>query len=301
MAAWLDSLRRTRERIASFFSAAAPESPGDTPPDPTTLEDLRDILVTADIPLRLADELVAEIDRAAKRRESPRQAAARFLADALAPPKDALPADWASLPTPAVILLLGINGAGKTTTAAKLALQARNAGRRPLLGAADTYRAAGSVQLKLWADRLGIPAVVGETGADAAATAYDALAATLARGLDTLVLDTAGRMHTRAPLMQELPKLVAALRKQLPAAPHRTWLVLDAMLGQNALSQARLFTQTVPLDGVVVTKLDGSSKAGFLFAVRRELGLPILYAGLGEQAEDLVPFDPAAFVQALLA
>lgn len=300
MAGWLDGLRRTRDRFSGILKEAFASGETAGEPDETTLEDLHDLLITADLPPLLAERLVQEIQHAAKRHESPRQAAKRILTAELAPPENALPADWATLPAPGVILLVGINGSGKTTTAAKLAHHAKAAGRRPLLGAADTYRAAGSHQLRLWAEKLDIPAVIGETGADAAAVAFDSLKATIARGCDTLILDTAGRMHTREPLMKELPKLRSALAKQCPEAPHRTWLVLDAMLGQNALSQARQFHQTTPLDGVIVTKLDGSSKAGFLFAIKREMNLPILYAGLGESAEDLTPFSADAFVDALL-
>ena len=221
----------------------------------------------------------------------------RVLTAALAPLP---PLDWAGLPAPAVVLLAGINGSGKTTTAAKLAHLARRAGRTPLLGAADTFRAAGSHQLQLWAERLGCEAVIGATGGDAAAVAYDAIDAAIARKCDLVLVDTAGRMHTREPLMRELQKVRTAMGKRLPGAPHHTWLVLDAMLGQNAVVQARQFHEMTPLSGVIVTKLDGSSKAGFLFAVRQELNLPVLFAGLGEGLDDLVPFDAPTFVNALL-
>jgi fused signal recognition particle receptor len=193
-----------------------------------------------------------------------------------------------------------VNGSGKTTTTAKLAHHAAAAGARPLLAAADTFRAAGSEQLRVWGARVGCDVVGGASGADAAAVAYDALAAAKARGNDVLLVDTAGRMHTKGPLMQELRKVSRSLGKGLPGAPHHTWMVLDATIGQNALHQAREFHAAVPLTGVVVAKLDGSSKAGFVFGVSRELGVPILFAGLGEQAGDLVPFEAAAFVDALL-
>jgi fused signal recognition particle receptor len=208
--------------------------------------------------------------------------------------------DWSALPVPAVLLLVGINGSGKTTTAAKLAHQALRAGRKPLLGAADTFRAAGSHQLKVWADRIGCEAVIGATGGDAAAVAYDAIDAALARQCDTVIVDTAGRMHTREPLMRELQKIRAAMDKRLPGAPQHTWVVLDAMLGQNAVVQARQFHEITPLTGAVVTKLDGSSKGGFLFAIRQELEIPVYFAGLGEGADDLAPFDPESFVAAML-
>ena len=287
---WLDALRRTRERVKEIFTG------GPTAFDEAAREAYLDELIATDLPPRLAKKLLDTIVSTSRGRDA-RSAAKEVLARALGEKADF---SWEALPKPAAILLVGINGAGKTTSAAKLANAARAAGRKPLLGAADTYRAAGSEQLRRWGERLGIPTVVGQTGGDAAATAFDAWTATVARGLDTLVLDTAGRMHTRGELMAELPKMRAALAKRDPAAPHATWLVLDAMLGQNALSQARAFDKTAGVTGVVVTKLDGSGKAGFLFAVRETLGLPILFAGLGEGENDLAPFDPDAFLEAYL-
>jgi fused signal recognition particle receptor len=197
-------------------------------------------------------------------------------------------------------MVAGVNGAGKTTTCAKLAHRVQAAGLKPLLAAADTFRAAGADQLKLWAQRLDVDVVAGVQGADAAAVAYDGLDAAMARGSDVLILDTAGRMHTKAPLIEELRKTCRALAKCMPDAPHERWLVLDASMGQNALVQARVFHEAIDLTGVIVAKLDGSSKAGFLFAVQRELGVPILFAGLGEGQDDLIPFDPEAYVEALL-
>ncbi len=293
MGSWFQSLRKTRERFSGALKGlfSAPQ------PDEATAEELADLLVMADVPLRLVQSLSQELHAAASRRESLTATFRRVLVEALG--QNPAP-EWAALPAPTVALLVGINGSGKTTTAAKLAHMALRAGRKPLLGAADTFRAAGSHQLKLWADKLGCESVVGATGGDAAAVAYDAVDAALARQCDIVLVDTAGRMHTKEPLMRELQKVRAAMDKRLPGAPHHTWVVLDAMLGQNAVIQARQFHEMTPLTGAIVTKLDGSSKAGFLFAVRQELDLPILYAGLGEGADDLVPFDPATFVDALL-
>lgn len=293
MGSWFDGLRKTRER----FSGALKDLFVSPKPDEATAEELADRLITADVPMRLVQTLSRELEKSASRKEPLEATLRRVLVDALGQNP---PLDWATLPSPSVVLLVGINGSGKTTTAAKLAHMALRAGRKPLLGAADTFRAAGSHQLKLWADRIGCESVIGATGGDAAAVAYDAIDAALARRCDTVLVDTAGRMHTREPLMRELQKVRTAMDKRLPGAPHHTWVVLDAMLGQNAVIQARQFHEMTPLTGAIVTKLDGSSKAGFLFAVRQELGLPILYAGLGEGAEDLVPFDPAPFVDALL-
>ena len=290
---WLSGLRKTRER----FSDALKNLLGSSKPDDASVDELADLLISADVPIRLVESLSRELERSASRGEPIRNTLRRILVEALG---ETQRIDWSSLPNPSVVLLVGINGSGKTTTAAKLAHMAISAGRKPLLGAADTFRAAGSHQLKIWADRLGCEAVVGATGGDAAAVAFDAIDAAIARRCDTIIVDTAGRMHTREPLMRELQKVRAAMDKRLPGAPHQTWVVLDAMLGQNAVVQARQFHEITPLTGVVATKLDGSSKGGFLFAVRQELGLPILFAGLGEGQNDLVPFDPASLVDALL-
>ena len=293
MGSWFQSLRKTRERFSDALKGMFTLSQ----PDGATAEELADLLITADVPLRLVQTLSQELEKAASRREPLRETFRRVLVAALGR-NPAL--EWTALPDPGVILLVGINGSGKTTTAAKLARMALRAGRKPLLGATDTFRAAGSHQLKIWADRIGCEAVIGAPGGDAAAVAYDALDAAVARDCDTVIVDTAGRMHTKEPLMRELLKIRTALDKRLPGAPHQTWVVLDAMLGQNAVVQARQFHEMTPLTGAIATKLDGSSKGGFLFAVRQELDLPIIYAGLGEGMDDLVPFDADVFVNALL-
>ncbi|MDR0993429.1 MAG: signal recognition particle-docking protein FtsY [Verrucomicrobiota bacterium] len=293
MSSWFDSLKKTRSR----FSSAWKELFSSPRLDLATVEELTDLLITADVPLRLVEELSRKLEQAASRHEAPTDAFRRVLIQALG---KAPVLDWASLPLPAALLLVGINGSGKTTTAAKLARLAQQAGRKPLLGAADTFRAAGAHQLKIWADKIHCDAVVGATGGDAAAVAYDAIDAAIARRCDTVIVDTAGRMHTREPLMRELQKVHLAMGKRLPGAPHHTWVVLDAMLGQNAVIQARQFNEMTPLTGAVITKLDGSSKAGFLFAIRQELDIPIYFVGLGEGEEDLAPFEPESFVDALL-
>jgi fused signal recognition particle receptor len=200
---------------------------------------------------------------------------------------------------PTVISIVGVNGTGKTTTAAKLAHLTRSRGQTVLLAACDTFRAAAIEQLKLWGQRLKVEVVAGAYGADAAAVAHDAVVAAQARNADYLFVDTAGRLHTKHNLMQELQKVHRVMGKQLAGAPHEVLLVLDASTGMNALNQAREFNKAVPLSGLVVTKLDGTSKGGMVVAVQRELGLPVKFIGLGEQPDDLQPFDPKNFARAL--
>jgi fused signal recognition particle receptor len=202
---------------------------------------------------------------------------------------------------PTVILLIGVNGTGKTTTAAKLARRLQREGRTVLLAAADTYRAGAISQLQVWADRIGVPCVAGAPGGDPAAVAFDAIDAAASRGLDTVIVDTAGRLHTQEGLMDELRKVVRVVSRRLPGAPHEVLLVLDGTVGQNAIQQGRLFAQAVSPTGIVVTKLDGSARGGAVTALRRELGLPIRFIGVGEQLDDLQPFDPQRFAEHLLA
>lgn len=296
MASWLSALARTREKIAGAIARVF--SPGRRL-DHATVEELEAVLLQADVPLSIVTDIMTRLNKAFRAGDATPAAALRgILLDEFGGPGDAFA--WGRGATPQTILLVGINGSGKTTTAAKLAHLAKKGGHRPLLGAADTFRAAGSSQLQLWAERLGIDVVGGPTGADAAAVAFDAVSAAQSRGCDVLIVDTAGRMHTKQPLMVELQKVRRALAKKMASAPHENWIVLDASMGQNALTQARQFNETTPLTGVVITKLDGSAKAGFLFAINQELGLPIRFVGLGEQADDLVAFSAAEFVDALL-
>jgi fused signal recognition particle receptor len=198
-----------------------------------------------------------------------------------------------------VVSIVGVNGTGKTTTAAKLANFIQTQKQTALLAACDTFRAAAIEQLKLWGQRLRVEVVAGAYGADPAAVAHDAITAAKARKTDYLFVDTAGRLHTKHNLMQELQKLHRVMGKQWPGAPHEVLLVLDATTGMNALNQAREFNKAVPLSGLVVTKLDGTSKGGMVVAIQKELGLPIKFVGLGEQADDLQPFDAKQFAQAL--
>ena len=201
---------------------------------------------------------------------------------------------------PCIILLVGVNGSGKTTTVAKLGRRFADEGKRVLLIAADTFRAAAVDQLQVWAERLELPIVAGQMGSDPGAVVYDGIQSAVAKGYDMVLVDTAGRLHTRYNLMEELKKVQRVAGKALTGAPHAVWLVLDATTGQNALVQARAFKEAVGVTGVILAKLDSSARGGMVFAIQYELGLPILFAGLGEKAEDLTPFDPDAFVKGIL-
>lgn len=298
MVTWISALARTRRQFAGALSRVFSRDEKGERVDADTLEELEATLLLADLPAALTAELIAEIEKSYKGlrvdgRDMLRQLLTRSLGESR-------PFAWPPTDPLLSVLVVGINGSGKTTTCAKLAHLAKQAGRRPLLGAADTFRAAGSDQLRIWAERVSCEAVVGQTGADAAAVAYDALAAARARKCDVAIIDTAGRMHTKQPLMEELSKVRRSMGKNLAGAPHEIWLVLDAALGQNALVQAKMFNEAAPLTGVIVAKLDGSSKAGFIFSIARELKLPIRYVGLGEGMDDLAPFEPTAFVDALM-
>jgi fused signal recognition particle receptor len=212
---------------------------------------------------------------------------------------DAAPIDIAAAP-PVAIMLVGLQGSGKTTTTAKLARRYSAEGRSVLLAAADTFRAGAIEQLQIWADRMGLPVIRHREGADPSAVLFDALSAARSRGASVLLVDTAGRLHTKHNLMEELAKMRRIAGREVPGAPHRTLLVLDATTGANGLAQARGFVEAVGATGVVLTKLDGSAKGGVVLAIYRELKLPVLYVGVGEGMDDLVPFDPSEYAEALL-
>jgi len=203
-------------------------------------------------------------------------------------------------PTPYVIMLVGVNGSGKTTTIAKLAKKWTEEHKKVLLVAADTFRAAAVDQLQVWADRLGIHVITGQQDADPGSVAFDGIQASVARNMEVVLVDTAGRLHTRYNLMEELKKVQRVIGKAMPGAPHATWLVLDASTGQNAISQAKAFMEAVQITGIILAKLDTSAKGGMAFAIQRQLHVPILYAGLGETADSLEPFNREAFVDGIL-
>lgn len=274
------------------------------PWDDDTLEALEQILYEADLGTRCVDEFVSFLQ--SELRLKPEQNLTQILQLLKKKSLDILQAPPVSSPTtpqlgePLVHLIVGINGSGKTTTIAKLASHFQKDGKKVLLGAGDTFRAAAIDQLGLWAEKLSVDIVKSKPGADPSSVAFDALSAAKARGMDTVFLDTAGRLQNKTDLMLELEKIQKTCKKIIPNAPHETWLVLDGSHGQNALDQARVFNKHVPLTGLVVTKLDGSAKGGILLAIYQELKIPIRWIGVGEQAEDLIPFEPEAYVEALL-
>ena len=289
-------LSRTRSLLVDGITAAV----SGRPVDEEALEEIEAILIQADVGVETATDIVDSLRDRLRPQGEPGElfSELRRQLTAIAAGSGVEAAPPAS--GPHSILVAGVNGAGKTTTIGKLAARHRAAGRSVLLAACDTFRAAAVPQLEIWAERSGAEIVRSRQGADPAAVAFDAAAAAAARAIDVLIVDTAGRLHTKVNLMEELKKVKRSLGRQLAGAPHETLLVLDATTGQNALVQAREFHDAVGVDGIVLTKLDGTAKGGIAFALRRELGLPIRMIGVGEQLEDLQPFDPEAFVEALL-
>lgn len=268
--------------------------------DDDTLDELEEVLVSADLgvetSLRLIERLRGQVARkelndAEALKHALRKGIAEVLRDApQAPERDN---------QPHVIMVVGVNGVGKTTSIGKMAHHFSNQGRSVLLAAGDTFRAAASEQLTIWAERVGCDIVGGQEGADPSAVAFDGVEAALNRGRDVVIVDTAGRLHTKVNLMEELKKIHRVLGKKLPGAPHEVLLVLDATTGQNALQQAKLFNQTVPLTGLILTKLDGTAKGGVVVAIAGEMKLPICFVGLGEGIQDLRPFEAEGFAEAL--
>ena len=264
---------------------------------PETWAEVEESLIAGDVGASLAMEVV---ERArARRTGETAEAAVRAELAALLLPRDPRWSLHGAGQSPAVVLLLGVNGTGKTTTIGKLATREVAAGRRVILAAADTFRAAASDQLRIWAERAGAEIVTHAAGADPAAVVFDALDAGVARGADLVIIDTAGRLHTKSNLMDELAKIRRVIDRRLPGASPETLLVLDATTGQNGLIQAIAFHEAVGLTGIVLTKLDSTARGGIVFAIEHRLGVPVRFAGVGERPEDLVDFDPAAFVAAL--
>jgi len=290
-------LQKTHSRLAHEIKRIVTRSPK---LDSSSLEELEAVLIAADLGMVVTQQIVAAVKLAY---ESQGTTGHDVFAIARAEVEKNLAANRSDLLKapggPTIVSVVGVNGTGKTTTAAKLAHLVQSQKQTALLAACDTFRAAAIEQLKLWGTRLKVDVIAGAYGADAASVAHDAVTAAQARKVDYLFIDTAGRLHTKHNLMQELQKLHRVIGKQVPGAPHEVLLVLDATTGMNALNQAREFNKAVPLTGLIVTKLDGTSKGGMVVAIQKELGLPIKFIGLGEQPDDLQPFDAKQFGQAL--
>ncbi|MGD0350804.1 MAG: signal recognition particle-docking protein FtsY [Verrucomicrobiota bacterium] len=290
-------LQKTHNRLAHEIKRITTRSPK---LDAATLEELEAALIAADLGMAVTAQIVTTVKHAY---ETQGGAGLDVFAIASAEVGKSLGSNKTDLVKaahgPTIVSVVGVNGTGKTTTAAKLAHAIQSRGQTALLAACDTFRAAAIEQIKLWGQKLKVEVIAGAYGADAASVAHDAVTAALARQVDFLFIDTAGRLHTKHNLMQELQKLHRVIGRQLPGAPHEILLVLDATTGMNALNQAREFNKAVPLTGLVVTKLDGTSKGGMVVAIQKELGLPVKFVGLGEQADDLQPFDAQQFAQAL--
>ncbi|MBN2085877.1 MAG: signal recognition particle-docking protein FtsY [Anaerolineales bacterium] len=292
---WRTALDHTRRAAFGRLSALL----GASELTPAFWEEMESLLLQADLGPKLTQQIITMLQQKSGaegiiRRAELNRALREFLGSQLG---DSVSAAFTE--TPSVLLVAGVNGSGKTTSIAKLAHRYQRNGKRVLLAAADTFRAAASDQLEVWAGRLGIEVIAGAPGSDPGAVAHDAAQAALARNMDLLIVDTAGRQHTSYNLMEELKKVRRVLGRVVPGAPHHTWLVLDAATGQNALAQAAAFRDAAGADGVILTKLDGSSKGGFIFRIRSELGLPIHFVGLGEKIDDLAPFDPQAFLDGI--
>ena len=274
--------------------------------DDAILDELEEILITSDVGVKTTLDIIRRIEeRVSRDKYVTKEELNTLLRDEIIgllmenPVKRSAEFDAQFPETPHIILMVGVNGVGKTTTIGKLAHRYKSAGKSVLLGAADTFRAAAVDQLKIWSERANVPIIEQGQNADPAAVAFDTVAAAKARGADLSIIDTAGRLHNKKALMDELSKIKRVLSKVVPGAPHEVLLVLDASTGQNALQQARAFTEAVDITGLVLTKLDGTAKGGIVLGISHELSVPVKYIGLGEGMEDLQVFDKKAFVYAL--
>ena len=290
-----DGLKKTSTKLATEIKRIVTRAPR---LDAEALDELEAVLIASDIGIGTTTRILEQTKEAAKKTGT-----ADVFAIARAEIERELgvatPALARAGTAPTVILLAGVNGTGKTTSTAKLAHFLKADGKTVLLAACDTFRAAAIEQLKIWGDRVGCEVIAGAYGSDSAALAFDAVGAALSRKVDYLLIDTAGRLHTKQNLMEEMKKMRRVLQKRLPDAPHEVLLVLDATTGSNALNQVREFHQTLGVTGLVVTKLDGTAKGGIVVAIARELKIPVKFIGLGEQVDDLQPFDPQQFAGAL--
>jgi fused signal recognition particle receptor len=294
-----DGLKRSQEYLSTGLAAVLEP---DRPIDESLYEELEELLIAADLGAAIAADFTNRAREevmfgTVTRADQLRPLFRRFLIDTLTPAAQPLNVEGAR---PAIILMLGVNGSGKTTTSAKLAAALKASGKQVVLAAADTFRAAAIEQLATWGERIGVEVIRQAAGSDPAAVVFDAVKAALARGVDVLVIDTAGRLHTKTNLMDELGKLKRVIERQCPGGPHESLMVLDAPTGQNGFAQAQMFHEAVGLTGVCLTKLDGTAKGGIVVRIVRELKLPIKLIGVGERVDDLQPFDALKFVDALV-
>lgn len=294
-----DSLSKTSQQIVQRFDeivsrADAPERRGKGI-DVETIEELEELLIMADVGIAATDRIVAAVKDRSRGSSGLRDLVKEEIRGIFA----AVPAASGNGHVPKVVLIVGVNGTGKTTTVGKLAQLLKSSGRHPLICAADTFRAAAVEQLEIWAKRAGVEIVRAREGSDPAAVVFDAIASGKAKGRDPILVDTAGRLHTRVNLMQELDKIRRVAAREVEGAPHEVLLVLDATVGQNGLVQAREFMNAAGVNGVVLTKLDGTAKGGIAVAIANDLKLPIRYVGVGEGIDDLIPFSPSEYVDAL--
>lgn len=294
---WKSGLAKTSKATFGQISALL----GTSEVTDETYEDLEALLIKADMGIETSESLLEVIwERERKDGITKTSELNAVLREELRGKLDSPPElDFSAHPT--VILVVGVNGSGKTTTIAKLGKRFADQGRSVIFGAADTFRAAAVDQLQIWGERLNIPVIAGQQDGDPGAVAYDTVQASVARRMDLALIDTAGRLHTRYNLMEELKKVHRVVGKALPGAPQHVWLVMDATTGQNALQQAHAFKEAVNVTGIILAKLDSSARGGMVFAIQAELGLPILFAGLGESQDDLQPFDPDLFIEGILA
>ena len=295
-----DSLKRTKDQLFQRFEevvqqADAPEARTKPSIEIDTLEALEEVLISADVGVGATQKIVEAVGARARRGESLRGIVKEEITKIL----DGAARPEMPVPPPKVVMIVGVNGTGKTTTIGKLARALKAEGKDPLVCAADTFRAAAVEQLEIWAQRAGVDMIRARTGSDPAAVVFDALQAGRARGRDPILIDTAGRLHTRANLMGELEKIRRITAREIPGAPHETLLVLDATVGQNGVTQAREFTSAAGVTGIVLTKLDGTAKGGVAVAIAHDLKLPIRWVGTGESIDDLVPFSTREYVDAL--
>ena len=292
---WRDSLQKTREttfgKIANLFGA--------TEINDDTFDDLEELLIQADVGVKttldLVDTAIEKTDELGLMRTSQLEA---LLKDELSKLLfEAVEPDFSQKPT--VIMVAGVNGSGKTTSIGKLAARYKKMGKSVLLVGADTYRAAAADQLEIWAERVGVPIITGQQNSDPGAVTFDGIRAAVARDVDVVLIDTAGRLHTRYNLMEEIKKVYRVAEKAFPGAPHYSWIVIDTTTGQNALNQAEAFGKAVNLNGAILAKLDTSAKGGMVFAIKDQLNIPVIYAGLGEKIQDLELFDKNSFIDSI--